>query len=204
MKGSILVVSGPSGSGKTSLAKEVCKELKDLAYFSISTTTRKIRDGEKDGVDYFFINKEEFLKDVEDGYFLEWAKVHGNFYGTSKKQINEALKKGKIVFLDIDVQGYESVKKEYANITTGVFITTPSEKVLKERLLNRNTETKSSLEVRLTNALKEMQKIDEYDYLLINDDFNKAKEFLRAVALASLIKTTKYDIKKFIKKWRES
>lgn len=204
MKGSILVVSGPSGSGKTSLAREVCKELKDLAYFSISTTTRKIRDGEKDGVDYFFINKEEFLKDVEDGYFLEWAKVHGNFYGTSKKQINEALKKGKIVFLDIDVQGYESVKKEYANITTGVFITTPSEKVLKERLLNRNTETKSSLEVRLMNALKEMQKIEEYDYLLINDDFNKTKEFLKAIALASLIKTTKYDVKEFIKKWRES
>lgn len=204
MKGSILVVSGPSGSGKTSLAREVCKELKDLAYFSISTTTRKIRDGEKDGVDYFFITKEEFLKDVEDGYFLEWAEVHGNFYGTSKRQINEALKKGKIVFLDIDVQGYESVKKEYANITTGVFITTPSEKVLKERLLNRNTETKSSLEVRLMNALKEMQKIEEYDYLLINDDFNKTKEFLKAIALASLIKTTKYDVKEFIKKWRES
>ena len=204
MKGSILVVSGPSGSGKTSLAREVCKELKDLAYFSISTTTRKIRDGEKDGVDYFFISEEEFLKDVEDGYFLEWAEVHGNFYGTSKRQINEALKKGKIVFLDIDVQGYESVKKEYASITTGVFVTTPNEKVLKERLLNRNTESKESLEIRLINALKEMKKISEYDYLLINDDFNKAKEFLRAVALASLIKTTKYDIKEFIKKWRES
>ena len=204
MRGSILVVSGPSGSGKTSLAREVCKELKDLAYFSISTTTRKIRDGEKDGVDYFFISEEEFLKDVEDGYFLEWAEVHGNFYGTSKRQINEALKKGKIVFLDIDVQGYESVKKEYASITTGVFVTTPNEKVLKERLLNRNTESKESLEIRLINALKEMKKISEYDYLLINDDFNKAKEFLRAVALASLIKTTKYDIKEFIKKWRES
>jgi len=204
MKGSILVVSGPSGSGKTSLAKEVCKELKDLAYFSISTTTRKIRDGEKNGVDYFFISEEEFLKDVEDGYFLEWAEVHGNFYGTSKRQINEALEKGKIVFLDIDVQGYESIKKEYASITTGVFVTTPNEKVLKERLLNRNTESKKSLEIRLINALKEMQKISEYDYLLINDDFNKAKEFLRSVALASLIKTTKYDIEEFIKKWRES
>jgi len=204
MIGSILVVSGPSGSGKTSLAREVCKELKDLAYFSISTTTREVREGEKDGVDYFFVSEEEFLKDVEDGYFLEWAEVHGNFYGTSKKQINEALKKGKIVFLDIDVQGYESVKKEYANITTGVFVTTPNEKVLKERLLNRNTESKENLKIRLINALKEMQKIDEYDYLLINDDFNKAKEFLRAVALASLIKTTKYDIKEFIKKWRES
>jgi len=204
MKGSILVVSGPSGSGKTSLAREVCKELKDLAYFSISTTTRKIRDGEKNGVDYFFISEEEFLKDVEDGYFLEWAEVHGNFYGTSKRQINEALKKGKIVFLDIDVQGYESVKREYASITTGVFVTTPNEKVLKERLLNRNTESKESLKIRLINAIKEMQKIGEYDYLLINDDFNKAKEFLRAVALASLIKTTKYDIEEFIKKWRES
>ena len=204
MQGSILVVSGPSGSGKTSLAREVCKELKDLAYFSISTTTRKIRDDEKDGIDYFFISKEKFLKDVEDGLFLEWAEVHGNFYGTSKKQINEALEKGKIVFLDIDVQGYESIKKEYASITTGIFITTPNEKILKNRLLSRNTENQNSLEIRLINALKEMQKIDEYDYLLINDDFNKSKEFLKAVAIASLIKATKCNVKEFIKKWREN
>jgi len=142
--GSILVISGPSGSGKTSLARVVCEELGDKAYFSISSTTRQIREGEKDGVDYFFLTKEEFIKDIEEGYFLEWAEVHGNFYGTSKRQIDAALKKGQIVFLDIDVQGYELVKKAYPHITTGVFVTTPNQEVLKQRLLKRGTETEDA------------------------------------------------------------
>ena len=202
MKGSILVVSGPSGSGKTSLARSVCEELKDKAYFSISTTTRPKREGEKDGVDYFFITKEEFLKDIEDGYFLEWAEVHGNFYGTSKKQIDEALNQGKIVFLDIDVQGHEAVRKAYPNIVTSIFVTTKNKDVLIERLKKRGTETEESLEVRLINAMHEMKKIPEYDYLLINDDFDEAKEFLKSVAIASLIKTSKYDIDDFIQHWK--
>jgi guanylate kinase len=200
--GSILVISGPSGSGKTSLARTVCEELGDKAYFSISSTTRPIREGEKDGVDYFFLSKDEFIKDIEDGYFLEWAEVHGNFYGTSKRQINEALSYGKIVFLDIDVQGYELVKKEYPNITTGVFVTTPNQEILKHRLLIRGTETEESLRVRMFNAIREMQKIKKYDYLLINDDFDEAKELLRSVAIASLIKRTKYNIDNFIEEWK--
>ena len=157
--GSILVVSGPSGSGKTSLARAVCEELEDKAYFSISSTTRAIREGEKEGVDYFFLSKEEFIKDIEDGYFLEWAEVHGNFYGTSKKQINLALSEGKIVFLDIDVQGYELVKKAYPDITSGIFVTTLNIEILKQRLQKRGTETEESLKIRIINALKEMEKI---------------------------------------------
>ena len=204
VKGSILVVSGPSGSGKTSLARAVCEEFGDKAYFSISTTTRPIRDGEKDGVDYFFVSKEEFLKDIEEGYFLEWAEVHGNFYGTSKKQINEALNQGKIVFLDIDVQGHEAVRKAYPDVVTSVFVTTKDKHTLIERLKNRGTETEETLEVRMINALHEMKKIPEYDFLLINDDFNEAKEFLRSVAMSSLIKTSKYDLDKFIKHWKGS
>jgi guanylate kinase len=200
--GSILVVSGPSGSGKTSLARVVCEELGDKAYFSISSTTRPIRDGEKDGVDYFFLTKEEFIKDIEDGYFLEWAEVHGNFYGTSKRQIDAALSKGAVVFLDIDVQGYELVKKAYPDITTGIFVTTPNQEVLKQRLLKRGTETEESMKVRMFNAIREMQKIEEYDYLLINDDFEEAKKFLRCVAIASLIKRSKYDIEEFINEWK--
>ena len=202
VKGSILVISGPSGSGKTSLARSVCEELGDKAYFSISTTTRPMREGEKNGVDYFFITKEEFLKDIEDGYFLEWAEVHGNFYGTSKKQIDEALKEGKIVFLDIDVQGHEAVRKAYEDIVTSVFVTTKNKYILFERLKKRGTETEESLEVRLINAMHEMKKIPEYDYLLINDDFDEAKKFLNAVAIASLIKTSKYEIDEFIKEWK--
>ena len=204
MKGSILVASGPSGSGKTSLARSVCEELGEKAYFSISTTTRPIREGEKSGVDYFFITKEEFLEDIENGYFLEWAEVHGNFYGTSKKQINEALKKGQIVFLDIDVQGHEAVRKAYPDIVTSVFVTTKNKEILFERLKKRGTETEESLEVRLINAMHEMKKIPEYDYLLINDDFDEAKKFLNAVSIASLIKTSKYDIDNFIKVWKEN
>ena len=202
--GSILVISGPSGSGKTSLARVVCEELGEKAYFSISSTTRPIREGEKEGVDYFFLSKDEFIKDIEEGYFLEWAEVHGNFYGTSKRQIDAALKKGQIVFLDIDVQGYELVKKAYPDITTGVFVTTPNQDVLKQRLLKRGTETEESMKVRMFNALREMEKIEEYDYLLINDDFNEAKEFLRSIAIASLIKRSKYDIQEFIKEWKGS
>ncbi len=202
MKGSILVVSGPSGSGKTSLARVVCEELGERAYFSISTTTRPKREGEKEGVDYFFVTKEEFLKDVEDGYFLEWAEVHGNFYGTSKKQINSALKKGKIVFLDIDVQGYESVKKTYENVVTGVFITTKDKNTLIQRLQKRGTETKESIEIRMINAMHEMKKIPEYDFLLINDDFDESKKYLKSVAIASLIKRSKYNIEKFIQNWK--
>ncbi len=200
--GSILVISGPSGSGKTSLARIVCEELGQKAYFSISSTTRPIREGEEDGVDYLFLSKEEFIKDIEEGYFLEWAEVHGNFYGTSKKQIDAALKRGAIVFLDIDVQGYELVKKSYPDITTGIFVTTPNIEVLKQRLLKRQTETEESLKVRIFNALQEMQKIEEYDYLLINDDFNEAKELLKSVAVASLIKRSKYNIGEFINKWK--
>ena len=204
VKGSILVVSGPSGSGKTSLARAVCEELGERAYFSISTTTRPKREGEIDGVDYFFVSKEEFLKDIEEGYFLEWAEVHGNFYGTSKKQINEALSKGKIVFLDIDVQGHEAVRAAYPDIVTSVFVTTKDKHTLIERLKKRGTETEDTLEVRMINALHEMKKIPEYDFLLINDDFNEAKEFLRGIAISSLIKTSKYDIEKFINHWKGS
>jgi len=204
MQGSILVVSGPSGSGKTSLARAVCEELGNRAYFSISTTTRPMREGEKEGVDYYFVSKDEFLDDVKDGYFLEWAEVHGNYYGTSKKQINEALSQGKIVFLDIDVQGYELVRKHYPSITTGVFVTTKNQEVLKQRLLKRGTESEESLKIRMLNALKEMQKIEEYDYLLINDDFKEAKEFLRSTAFASLIRISKYDLDEFINSWKGS
>ena len=202
VKGSIVVVSGPSGSGKTSLARAVCEEMGERAYFSISTTTRPKRDGERDGVDYFFVSKEEFLKDIEEGYFLEWAEVHGNFYGTSKKQINEALNQGKIVFLDIDVQGHEAVRKAYPDIVTSIFVTTKDKNTLIQRLKKRGTESEESLEVRMINALHEMKKIPEYDFLLINDDFDKAKEFLKGVALSSLIKTSKYDIEKFINCWK--
>ena len=130
-KGAILLLSGPSGCGKSSLLNEVYKGI-DNYFFSISTTTREPREGETHGVEYFFITKDEFEKDIEAGNFLEWAKVHGNYYGTSLLPIKKALEDGKLVIFDIDVQGFEQVIKKFKDITTTVFITTPSLEILKK------------------------------------------------------------------------
>jgi len=203
--GSLVVLSGPSGSGKTSIAREVCKRVgENKTMFSISSTTRAPRDGEKDGIDYYFMTKEEFLKDIENGYFLEWAEVHGNYYGTSKIPIEKAIQKGKIVFLDIDVQGFESVKKIYPNTLTSVFVTTKNKQVLIERLQNRGTETEESLKVRLINAFGEMRKIDEYEFLIVNDKFEESVEQLESIAKVSLIKSSKENLDNFIKEWNEN
>jgi len=202
--GSLLILSGPSGSGKTSVAREVCKKIGlDKTYFSISTTTRAPREGEVNGVDYFFVSKDEFLEDISKNQFLEWAEVHGNYYGTSLKQIQSALDAGKIVFLDIDVQGFESIRKIYPKLITSVFITTPNKEILINRLKQRGTETEETLKVRLINALKEMEKIEEYDYLLINDKFDESVDILEAIARISLIKSSKNDLENFIKEWNK-
>ena len=202
--GSLLILSGPSGSGKTSIAREVCKRIGlDKTYFSISSTTRPPREGEKDGVDYFFLDKDEFLDDIANNEFLEWAEVHGNYYGTSLKPIRKALEEEKIIFLDIDVQGFEAINKIYPNVITSVFVTTHNKEILIERLQNRGTETEESLKIRLINALNEMKKIEEYDYLLINDKFEESVELLEAIAKVSLIKSSKNNLESFIKEWNK-
>jgi len=202
IKGSLVVISGPSGSGKTSIAREVCKRIgEDKTYFSISTTTRMPREGEVDGVDYYFVTKEQFLKEIEQGNFLEWAEVHGNYYGTSLRAIEKAMAQDKIVFLDIDVQGFESIFKIYPKLITSVFVTTKNRDVLLKRLKSRGTETEDSLKVRLINALDEMKKIDRYDYLLINEFFKDSVEKLEAIAKLSLLKTSKFSVEKFMKEW---
>ncbi|MCI4399033.1 MAG: guanylate kinase [Campylobacteraceae bacterium] len=201
MSGSILVVSGPSGSGKTSLAKKLL-DIVANCYFSISTTTRKPRDGEEDGVDYHFISKDQFLSEIDDGCFLEWAEVHGNFYGTSFRPIEKALAENKIVVLDIDVQGHKTLREKFPKLVTSVFITTKNMSVLKQRLSSRNTETKEILEQRVINAISEMRSIGEYDYFLINDDFNETLEALTAIATASKFKQSLIDNDSFIKSWK--
>ncbi len=199
-KGAILLLSGPSGCGKSSLLKELYSVI-DNYYFSISTTTRAPRDGEKDGVDYFFVTKEEFQKDIENDNFLEWAEVHGNYYGTSIKPINKALDKSKLVIFDIDVQGFEQVIKKLRTITTTVFITTPSLKELEKRLYNRGTDSKKVIEKRIENAKEEIQYISQYDYLVINDNFEKAKDKLISIAKSSLTKSSLFDEKSIIQAW---
>lgn len=201
MTGSILVVSGPSGSGKTSLAKKVLDIIPDC-YFSISTTTRKPRENEQNGVDYFFISKDEFLSEIDNGGFLEWAEVHGNFYGTAFKPIEKSLEEGKIVVLDIDVQGHKTIREKFPKLVTSVFVTTKNMKVLKDRLSNRNTETSEILEQRVINAISEMRSIGEYDYFFINDDFEESLKALTAIAVASRYRQSLVDNEAFIKTWK--
>ncbi|HIP11377.1 MAG TPA: guanylate kinase [Arcobacter sp.] len=199
-KGSILILSGPSGCGKSSLLKELYEQI-DNYYFSISTTTRDIRDGEKHGVDYFFVSKEEFEQDIEDNNFLEYALVHGNYYGTSLKPINEALKKKMLVIFDIDIQGHELVRKKLDDLTTSVFITTPSLKELENRLNSRATDNKDVISNRIKNAKIEINSIDKYDYFIINDDLLIAAKELISIAIASQKKESLFSKDSIIKDW---
>lgn len=199
-KGAILLLSGPSGCGKSSLLKELYKVIKHY-YFSISTTTRGPRVGEKDGVDYYFVTKAEFEKDIKDNNFLEWAEVHGNYYGTSLKPIYQALDESKLVIFDIDVQGFEQVVKKLEDITTTVFITTPTIKELEKRLYSRATDSEEIIKNRIKNAQDEIKYIHKYDYLLINDTLEEASKQLISIANSALIKATLIDNEAFIKSW---
>jgi guanylate kinase len=200
VKGNILVISGPSGSGKSSLMKELLKQIPD-SYFSISSTTRTIRDGERDGVNYHFISKEEFENDIDAGFFLEWAKVHDNYYGTSLKPILRELHEGKLVICDIDVQGHKIAREKLGNFITSVFMTTPHQKSLKERLDKRGTDTPEVIQKRLLNAVSEMTRMREYDYLLINDNFDKTLMQLLCIAQASRTKMSLIDSGEFLSQW---
>ena len=199
-KGAVLLLSGPSGCGKSSLLKKLYQVI-DNYYFSISTTTRAPRVGEEDGVDYYFVTKEEFLKDVAEGNFLEWAEVHGNYYGTSLKPMQDALKEGKLVIFDIDVQGFEQVIEKLRDITTTVFITTPTLKELEHRLTSRGTDSIEVIEKRIKNAQIEIKYTQEYDYLIINDDLDEAADKLISVAKSALIKSKMFDNETLVKVW---
>jgi len=196
----MLIISGPSGSGKSSLMSEMFKKVDDI-HFSISTTTREVRDGETEGVDYYYIGKEEFEKDIDEGLFLEWAKVHDNYYGTSLKPILKALHNGKLVVFDIDVQGHKIAREKFGGAITSVFITTPNQDELQSRLINRETDSAEVIDKRINNAVLEMTRVREYDYVLINDDFEKTLEKLTAIAISSRCKVHSIDVEEFISSW---
>ena len=200
--GAILVLSGPSGAGKSSLIKKIEDKI-GAFYFSISTTTRPIREGEIEGVHYHFVDKEEFQKDIEEEHFLEYALVHGNYYGTSIKPVKKALKENKVVIFDIDVQGHDAVQNRLGDITTSVFVTTPSLKELKHRLTSRGTDAQEVIDGRIEMAKREVQRISEYDYLIINDDLDVAAEQLIAISHAARLKLPSIQISEFIHKWEE-
>jgi len=200
--GAVLVLSGPSGAGKSTIIKNIEADIGEF-YFSISTTTRPKRDGEIDGVHYYFVSEEEFKKDIEDDNFLEYAIVHGNYYGTSLKPVKKALHEGKLVLFDIDVQGNNAIKNRLGDITTSVFVSPPTLSELQRRLYSRATDSKEVIEARLEMAKKEIQRVSEYEFIVINDDLEKASEELKLIAHVARLKKTNESINSFVQDWED-
>ena len=200
--GVVLVLSGPSGAGKSSLINKIADDIGDY-YFSISTTTRPMREGEEEGVHYHFVSEEEFKKDISDNNFLEYATVHGNYYGTSLKPVRKALNEGKLVIFDIDVQGNTAVNNRLGDITTSVFITPPSLSELKNRLESRATDAQEVIDFRIKMAKREIQRTSEYDFLVVNDDIDIAAEVLKQIAITSRLKIPQDRINNFVQKWED-
>lgn len=203
IKGAILVVSGPSGCGKSTLLKEIYKNIPNY-YFSISTTTRALRGEEEDGVDYHFVTIEEFEKNIEAGNFLEYAKVHNNYYGTIFEPIKKALEEGKLVIFDIDVQGHKILRDKLGDLITSVFITTPTLKILEQRLVARDTDCEEMIKKRLENAKSEICEFLDYDYLIINDNIHKATKEILSIASIARAKTKIFDKKSIVEEWLNS
>ena len=178
--GQLIVISAPSGTGKTSVIKNVIKKLNSEnkeSKFSVSHTTRLPRDGDVDGSDYFFVSNERFIELLKAGNFIETAEVHDYKYGTSKDFIDENIEQGINVFLEIDVQGFQELRSKNIKFRS-VFILPPSIDELRDRIQKRGLDSENVIEKRMNNALKELTKAREYDYLVINDVFDDAIEEL--------------------------
>jgi guanylate kinase len=182
MSGIVFIISSPSGGGKGTLIREVLRSVPNIGY-SVSYTTRKRREGEVHGREYFFVEPEEFQNLIAADEFLEHAEVHGNFYGTSVKQVLSETAAGRDVILEIDVQGAESIKKKMPE-AVGIFILPPSFEVLKARLTARETETEEDLRLRLKNAKSEVERYTDFEYVIVNDDKEIAAGELAAVIVA--------------------
>lgn len=186
MKGNLIIISSPSGGGKGTLIKEILKSVPNIGY-SVSMTTRRMRDGEIDGKDYFFVSKDEFLDAIGRDEFIEFAEVHGNFYGTSVRQVETEILKGNDVILEIDVQGAAIVRKKMP-ASVAIFILPPSFQVLSARLTARATETEESLALRLRNSYDEVNQYEHFDYVVINDQIEVAVNDLKTVIFAERLK----------------
>ena len=192
--GALVVLSGPSGAGKSTVCGHLFPRLERLK-FSVSCTTRAPRPGETDGVHYHFLTVDEFKKRVAAGDFLEWAEVHGNYYGTLVCEVAPHILNGDDVILDIDVQGQEQIVEkikshaDWGNSLVTVFLTPPSFAILEQRLRGRGTDSEEAIVRRLGNARREMELWRRYDYVIINDDAVKAADELEAIIMASHCRT---------------
>jgi guanylate kinase len=180
-KGILIVLSGPSGAGKGTICKALLQ--KGNYWLSVSATTRKPRVGEVEGKNYYFIEKEDFLDRVEKGDFLEYAEVYGNYYGTPKSKVIEALDTGKDVILEIDIQGALKVKEAYSG-GVFIFILPPSMEELKQRIINRGSETPESLMTRFKSAYQEINYVSKYNYAVVNDTVEEAVKKIESIIAA--------------------
>lgn len=171
-KGKVVIISSPSGGGKTTICLNLLRA-NPRWKFSVSYTTRQMRPGEVDGREYRFVNNSEFVRLRRRGFFAESARVHLHYYGTPREPLDKVIKEGGVILLDVDVKGAASIKKKYPQALS-IFILPPSKAELKRRLKRRGTETKAQLEVRLKNAMAEMEKFNRFDYIIINENINEA------------------------------
>lgn len=194
----IFVISAPSGAGKTTLINRLLESEKDIM-FSISTTTRGMRKGELDGIHYHFVSRDDFNRMIENDEFVEWAEVYGNYYGTTKKEVDRIRKSGRIPLFDVDIQGSIHLKQK---IQDGVFIyiIPPSFEVLKKRLIGRKTENPEQLNIRLKNAYSEISQYTNFDYVVINCDLETAFQRLKSIVISEKcrLKNVKKQIDKIL------
>lgn len=181
--GILFVVSAPSGGGKTSLCRAVIKRLPTFEH-GVSYTTRKRRLNENDGEDYHFVSEKKFMEMVENDEFVEYAFVHGNYYGTSLNDIARILARGKNLLIDIDVQGAKQIEERYGDEGVFIFILPPDFSLLRQRLTERRSDSPEEIERRLEKADEEVRHYENYDYVIINDEFEQAVKELEAIILA--------------------
>lgn len=189
-RGLLIVISGPSGVGKGTICKQLLAKYQDIDY-SISATTRKPRAGEKHGREYFFYSQEEFLKLIREDSLLEWAKVYDNYYGTPKKYVEDVLAQGKDCILEIDIQGAQQIKRKMPE-GVFIFIAPPSKEELIRRINCRGTETPEEIRKRMGQVEKELDCIDDYDYIVINDNVDTAALNVRAIILAERCRVPRF------------
>ena len=192
MRPFLLVLSSPSGGGKTSIARRLLEDRTDLGY-SVSATTRPMRERERNGTDYHFLTKEEFIRRREAGEFLEWAEYGGHLYGTLRAEVEQILNRGQNAVLDIEIEGARQIRASFPN-SLHLFVLPPSAGVLVDRLVGRNTDATAAVRERIARAADELAAVSEYDYAIVNDNLAHAVAQVSAVLDAELLRVERQDV----------